>query len=921
MHPLGCCICFLRSPMWFAKRNIVFFTLSVLMSATGLLAQEKIDCINYSGEPDGRCVYQRLEAGPKGVNLFVVPDSMDVIPANAIPNARFYVYAPKANSDSVMITLQKDGSEVSHMEAVTSDSNGMAGVIVNALYPVYNVAVGTALASDGNYLIARVYNYYAPGVEFCLDEACKDPITKDTKLQLEVGDSIVVYARLYIPVGPDAGKTDSTLAEKDFYIQPLAQGKNLRYYSLSGTELPEGELGYQIIFRNGKAAFVIRATKAVVQGPPFTIGGFNDPDPEGGMDFIVSEEFPGDLQFVNPDMPVPDSAFIYDTNGDGAGDSIVAYFSGRMDSVQMEKFAYNWPDGGKFKDHQGEWEWDPKTGILQLTGVDVAIPADSGEGKLSVTMSSVNTGREAESQSDLTDRIGPVIKIANLIKGDGATDTLELFFNKDIDTSWTKGKGFILNGTPVNLEAIQKDGKHWFFVIDTGIVAIGDSIQIATTCAKKACPDGLVKAADGNETGKNNPAIIQNSGRLYVDDERNAFFDRNGDGRMDSASIAFETPITPEALEEMTITYYWLDNDGNLLKITPDVSKLTLSEDGTVVGFALKEDKYGIKEKLTSIDQSYAKGDEYGYVSVTYFETKDAETAEKTIYLSMHDRMAPVISGTFLEPESYQKMASDVFRIEFSESIDYKNMSTDDVAEVLRFYVDGEWVKLPFSSVDWSSDGKIAEIRMESGTRLVDRMNPADSVTFDLAGVNFKDKEGNGVSGKAPAEMVEGDPRVIMQNYSFASKPDIDEPIDDAITFVVADDLTSEEAHQALGVLMDVSFSTILKKGKDAAEMDLSKIGMEWELEVYTNLGNFVARKSQKIKCNDREIFDGNCFENPHQLYLRWNMLSDKGRRVGVGAYVAHIKARVYGVKESFKVERFYNWGITGSRKIRTSAK
>ena len=239
----------------------------------------------------------------------------------------------------------------------------------------------------------------------------------------------------------------------------------------------------------------------------------------------------------------------------------------------------------------------------------------------------------------------------------------------------------------------------------------------------------------------------------------------------------------------------------------------------------------------------------------------------------------------------------------------------------MRFYVDGEWVKIPFTSVRWDSDGKAAEIRMESGVKLVERMNPADSVRFDLAGDKFVDREGNGVSGLAPAEMVEGDPRVLMQAYSFASKLDADESEKDAITFEVADKLTSEEAHKALGVLMDISFATILKENEKTPEMDLAEIGMEWELEVYTNLGNFVARKTQKIKCDDREIFDGNCFENPHQLYLRWNMLSDKGRRVGVGAYVAHIKARVYGAKESFKVERFYNWGITGSRKIRSTAK
>ncbi|MBR4347780.1 MAG: hypothetical protein IKP90_02410 [Fibrobacter sp.] len=905
--------------MWSVKKNIVLFFLSAMMPA-GLWAQESIDCIEYAGSPDPRCAYTRIDAG-KGIGLFVVPEGEDVVSANALPNTDFFIYMPKASSDSLSVKLRSDKSDVTHMRKVNSGEDRIVITDVQGLYPIYNVVMGTAASEDGDIAIARVYNFYVPDIEYCLDYDCKDVVTSVSKLQLEVGDTLKVYVRAVIPVGPDAGLTDSTL-EKDFYINTEGASDNLRFYTLGGTELPKGEKGRQLMFHEGRAAFLVCATKAVTDGSTFTLSGFEDPSATGDdIQFIVNSEFPGSLQFVNPDFPVPDSAFIYDTDGDGAGDSIVAFFSGRMDSVAMEKFAYNWPDGGKFKDHQGEWEWDPKKGILELTGVNVSIPADSGEGSLSVTMSSVNTGAKSEAQSVLTDRIGPVIKVANLIKGDAATDTLELFFNKDIDTSWTKGKGFILNGTPVHLEAIEKDGKHWFFVIDTGLVDFGDSIQIAVSCSNKACPDGLVKAADGNETGKNNPAIVQNSGRIYVDDERNAFFDRNGDGRMDSASIAFDTPITREDLENMVICYYWLDKDGKLLKIEPDVSKLTLSSDGTVVGFALKEDKYGIKENLTSIDQSYSKDGEYGYVSVTYFETKNGETEKQTINLAMHDRMAPVISGTFLEPESYQKMASDVFRIEFSESIDYKNISTDELSDALRFYVDGEWVKLPFTSVQWAKDGKSAEIHMESGTRLVDRMNPADSVRFDLAGVDFVDKEGNGISGLAPAKMVEGDPRVIMQNYSFASRRDVDETADDAITFEVADNLSSEEARKALGVLMDVSFSTILKKDEKTPEMDLSQIGMEWELEVYTNLGNFVARKSQKIKCDDREIFDGDCFENPHQLYLRWNMLSDKGRRVGVGAYVAHIKARVYGAKESFKVERFYNWGITGSRKIHSSSK
>jgi hypothetical protein len=903
--------------MQFLNRNIACLLLWLLLLPAGLLAQEKVDCIDYSGsEPDPRCVYQRLEAGPKGVGLFVVPAGKDAVRENALPNTDFYVYAPKAASDSVEISLRESGKRIYHMDVVNSGATGEIVVAVNAKYPIYNVVVGTALSVDGDFAIARVYNYYVPSVQYCLDLDCNEPISDVTKIQLEVGDSLVVYARLFIPVGPDKDVTDSTL-EKTFYIKPLESA--LRYYSLSGVELPLRPFGYQIDFHSGRAVFVIHATKAVVgDDSPFSMNSYVDTT-GGDTNFIVTQEFPGSLQFVNPDMPVLDSAFIFDTNGDGAGDSIAAYFSGRKDSVEMEKFFYDWPNGGKFVEHDGEWDWSKNTGLLELTNVKSGVPEDSGNGTLKVDMKSVNTGASASAEGTMVDRIGPVILEANLIPGDGATDTLELFYNKPIDESWNEGKGYILNGTPINLKTIKKDGKRWVFVLDTGIVDFGDSIKIATTCADKACPDGLVKAADGNKTGKNNPAVIKNSGRKYSDDERNGFYDRDGDGRMDSASVAFKNPISQADLEKMTFRYYWLDTNGQVVEIVPDVDKLTLSDDGTLVGFALnlKKDEYGIREKLTSIDMDYSKsGEEYGYVTVTYFETVEGEKKEKTDTLGMHDRMAPVISGTFLKPESYQKMASDVFFIEFSEAIDYKNV--EGAEDAFKFHVDGEWVSIPFTGVVWAPDGKSAEIRMESGTRLVERMNPADSVRFDESCLSFKDSEGNGLSGLAPAVMVEGDPRVITQNYSFASIQNIDESVDEAITFEVADGLTSEEAHKALGVLMDVSFATILKEETDDVEMDLSKIGMDWELYVYTNLGVFVAKASEKIKCDDRDIFDGNCFENPHQLYLRWNMRDNKGRRVGVGAYVAHIKVRVYGAKESFKVERYYNWGITGSRKIRS---
>ena len=61
----------------------------------------------------------------------------------------------------------------------------------------------------------------------------------------------------------------------------------------------------------------------------------------------------------------------------------------------METFFYSWPDGGKFVEHDGEWDWSKKTGLLELTNVKSDVPEDSGNGKLRVDMKSVNTGASA----------------------------------------------------------------------------------------------------------------------------------------------------------------------------------------------------------------------------------------------------------------------------------------------------------------------------------------------------------------------------------------------------------------------------------------------------------------------------------------------------------------------------------------------
>ena len=280
----------------------------------------------------------------------------------------------------------------------------------------------------------------------------------------------------------------------------------------------------------------------------------------------------------------------------------------------------------------------------------------------------------------------------------------------------------------------------------------------------------------------------------------------------------------------------------------------------------------------------------------------------------MNDYMAPVISSTFLTPESFQMMEPDKFKIAFSEAMDQKNVMLSD--DCLAFYVDGAWVHYSLSSAEWSDDGRELVLYMEAGEDLASRMNPADSVRFDNFTSGLVDKSGNKVSELAPTVMVEGDPRVIMKTNSFADLNKAEELSDRVKPFTIEHVKDAKEAsdQSSLGVLMDIGYSTIMgKDDKGLVVPNMEDIGLHWELYVYTNIGNYVGGASGSIACDD-SFFDGNCLENPDKLYVRWNMRADNGRKVGAGIYLAKFRVKVYGAKEDFKVERIFRWGISSKR-------
>lgn len=907
----------------FHKVSLLLLTL--LFLATGVFAAaEKVECIPYkAGETDGRCLYYRI-GDARVAKLYVVGEGKDPYDINnAEPNADFNIYAPQAGSKGLATFLESDKSVVENNTMVNSGSTGIARVVVRGDYPIENVHMGVYTTGHVDPGVSLVYNFYAPELKYFVDNK---EVTDKSVFTPEVGDTVHVDVKLFVPdgFGPKGGQIDSI--SKPFYFTTPGDSKNLKFLKTSGDPLlaDSSHPGHlRVDFVKGEAAFLIVATKSYDGTDHFSLGSF-DNSFDDDKEFIVDEKFPGTLEFTDRDLPSISDAAIFDNDGDGIGDSIRIWMKGNMNSVTADTFRYSWPSDGKMKEYGGRVPDNKGKAEFVLPDVKTTLQdPDGAEGSVeAVVCSSLGGKRCSTVKSDLKDSIGAVIQSVTIFKGnaDADKDTLVVRFNKNVDETWTQGQGLLHLGSDdmvaLDVKAIKKNKNVWTFIVDAGEVDVGDSIKINTKCKSD---DGVITAADGIPTAANNQKVrVENSGRFYVDNEKNGFYDRDGDGRMDRATLAFDTPVTREILEsgDLKITFYWLDEDNKVLVLEPSADQLTISDDGLIVTYDLKPEKQGVQKMLTDIDSAYHKSPEYGYAKVQNKITVDGEEREEVTYCSMNDYMPPVISKTFLKPESFQYMEADKFTISFTEPIDTKSFKLTE--DCLAFLVDGQWVNYSFESAEWSNGNRTLTVRMETGVSLTERMNPADSVRFDNFTSGICDKKGNNVSDLSPAVMVMGDPRVITETASYADL-NLAAELSGRVKPFTSDTIKGtfdKKEMSSLGVLLDVGFATIMKKDTAGGSVpDLEKIGLVYELDVYTNLGGYVGGASEKILCNDEYFFDGNCLENPEKIYVRWNMRADNGRKVGVGVYLAKFKVKVFGAQSDFKIERIYRWGITASKR------
>lgn len=846
----------------------------------------------------------------RGPQLYVTSDPDD-LSSSRLGNTPFWIFFDNGlritdpmNNGKVVSLL--DTFQTSTGKTATDSLSRLFYVTANAPADAQRIGMYRSEAnalSGSNLQVLIQYTFYAPKVVFT--DAAGNEISAATLLQGKVGESIAVQAHLVVPVGPNTG--DTLKANWVFDLAALSASPALKFLKATPTSNSDTLALNKLQFIDGVASFRLYAASAVSAGG-FSYSGY----PQGFQaSWRLTGNFPASVSYTNPDFPDIDSAAIYDTDGDGTGDRIVGWFGVGLEKVTSALVtSSDWPNGTNMVTLSGTLAKNDAAQTVTVEGLK--LPAQTlfpPTGNFKVDMISVTTGQSGTTSAKLLDRMGPVIQQVTRIPGvNGAPDTLVAVFNKELDTATVvPGNLLTVNGSSLGVSATKPAGERtWILVVPNGSVKSGDSLGLVVG-------SGL-RSDDGNAVGVNKPAVVTVAGRLpELADNGNGFFDSDADGRMDSVTVTFVNPITPSELASIDFRFVWKDTSGLPFEMRPPTSQLVLSADGLTVSWKLDSANLGkVKENLTSIDAA-----DYGYAGLINSYVVNGQSFGDTLIVEMDDRMSPVLIGAFLTPENSDSRKGDRLVLQFTEAVDAKQLTHLDY---LDFTVDGVVQRFELDNPRWSADGRTLELSLGENAALASRPNPADSVKLALVAGGIVDRFGNAVTGNASYIMMEGDPRILVETTSIVAVDRDQQGYDDngvklaSVTekFYPDGSTLADVGAGSLGVLFDIGQATI---PDSTGELDLERISLHWELQVYTNNGAYVAGSSNTIRCDDPAFSDGttlmgNCFENRKKIYLRWNLLSDDGRKAGVGAYLAKINVKVLGQKNSRTIEKIFTWGV-----------
>ena len=419
------------------------------------------------------------------------------------------------------------------------------------------------------------------------------------------------------------------------------------------------------------------------------------------------------------------------------------------------------------------------------------------------------------------------------------------------------------------------------------------------------------------------------------------------DGKADSMAIIYDRAIHPDSIPKYICLNF---DENNLEKINPYKMGISNNSRDTLMKCS---SQFGEAEVKTAFDRSPDGGRTLVFAIDTSF-TKDVKTLVnpdnkiasfteyewkgkpvKTFFeKGLTDRMAPVILSARVANEADDGTAVyDKLTIELSEPalvVDasvgaqafsyYLNSANDIVSESARY------IHVTSQGVPQNKQDKLT-IRYYNADATNPTPHVGDYIRFRADGLVWSDTS-NGVAPGAdtlrsaddaawhwnsptnynsttrlpsPWVQVTGDAKIdvitISYNIADPSRVTPETPVGEVFPVKTNENMDKVKADHpgTLGHFVQSDMGSIIGSKDEYASLDKGEVYFYYEVDYFTNLGNFVARQSGKLYCNDKFFSAdpsttpegmGDCVKNPRNFYIAWNMLSDNHRLVGTGAYI-----------------------------------
>ena len=373
-------------------------------------------------------------------------------------------------------------------------------------------------------------------------------------------------------------------------------------------------------------------------------------------------------------------------------------------------------------------------------------------------------------------------------------------------------------------------------------------------------------------------------------------FDRNGDGVLDSISVEFNKPLDETVPD--TVAWAFGSDDWHTIASAEAVTMLKENEQK----LAIHADSLLDKTFTGGAKEVYQGSFRYHY---TYMDKQTGQMTQLSLDgLAIEDRMGAILDGSpIVKPITddvnkltvYISEATQVNAVQGIQFLEFK----DKAGEL----VDPSLLSVVSVSPTKNSNYYDVLFRKNENTILPD----VGFMVRLIPGV-LPDLNGNVPHVDNPWRRIEGEQRVGVETPGVVAvdpatwtpdkwpygKQDV-APVRVDVSKKI-EDIIAEKGLPGELIKYDLSEvgKSLLLNTNESRDVALSKVQIKWQVDYFSNLGQFVNSQTGVVACNDKNVFGTDCVEHPGNVFLMWDARSNKGRFVGTGVYIAKLKFKIF---------------------------